>query len=105
MKANKPFHGFVSLSSRGLIALPKSVRDRYHLDEPGAQVEITERTDGVLELRPAAAIPATQAWFWDPEWQHGEREVDAHLEAGEIEVSEGVDNFLAELPETDTQGE
>jgi bifunctional DNA-binding transcriptional regulator/antitoxin component of YhaV-PrlF toxin-antitoxin module len=105
MSTKMPFHGFVSVSSRGLIALPKAVRERYRLDDPGAQVEITERTDGVLELRPTAAIPATQAWFWKADWQEGEREVDDHLKAGNIAVSEGVENFLEDLPKTDTQGE
>ena len=48
----------------GVVALPAEVRRRLHLDEPGAQVEITERDDGVLELRPSLPVPADQRWFW-----------------------------------------
>ncbi|MDQ1305113.1 MAG: AbrB family transcriptional regulator, partial [Actinomycetota bacterium] len=36
-------HEFVALQSRGLLALPSALRKKYGLDEPGAQVEITER--------------------------------------------------------------
>lgn len=75
------YHGFVGIQGRGTVALPAVLRRRYHLDEPGAQVEITEREDGVLEVRPAVAVPASQAWFWTPEWQQREREVDEHVAA------------------------
>ncbi len=54
------FRGYVTVQSRGVVALPAEVRRRLHLDEPGAQVEITERDDGVLELRPSLPIPADQ---------------------------------------------
>lgn len=101
MSASQPFHGFVSVQSRGLVALPASIRKRYRLDEPGAQVEITERADGVLELRPAVAVPAGEAWFWEKRWQEGEREVDALVAAEAITVTEGVDDFLQSLPDSD----
>lgn len=56
-----------------------------------------ERDDGVIELRPQVPVPADQAWFWTPEWQRGERRVDAHVEAGEVAVSDGIDEFLNEI--------
>jgi AbrB family looped-hinge helix DNA binding protein len=93
------FHGLVRVQSRGLIALPKRVRAKYRLDDPGAQVELTEREDGVIELRPALAIPATEKWFWEESWQSGEREIDAHVANGKISVTDGVDDFLQSLPQ------
>lgn len=54
------FHGYVGVQVRGVVALPAEVRRRLHLDEAGAQVEITERDDGVLELRPALPVAADQ---------------------------------------------
>lgn len=91
------YHGFVSLQRRGVIALPADVRERMHLDEPGAQLEITEREDGVLEVRAVLPVPAEQAWFWTKHWQEREREVDAHVAAGGVTVHDTVDDFLAHI--------
>jgi bifunctional DNA-binding transcriptional regulator/antitoxin component of YhaV-PrlF toxin-antitoxin module len=95
------FHGYVGLQSRGLIALPSELRRRMHLDEPGAQLEILEREDGVIELRAALPVPADQAWFWTERWQRREREVDRHVARGEVTVHESTDDFLTHLDELD----
>ncbi|HEY8692029.1 MAG TPA: AbrB family transcriptional regulator [Chloroflexota bacterium] len=84
----------VCVKKDGEIVLPEAVRHRHHLDEDGAQVRIVERDDGVIELQP---IPADQAWFWTPEWQEGEREVDEHIARGELIVSNDVDEFIAQI--------
>lgn len=91
------YHGFVSVQSRGTVALPPEVRRRYGLNEPGSQVEITERSDGVLELRPTVAIPASQQWFWDKRWQDGERRADADIAAGRTTTYDNVDDFMDSL--------
>lgn len=91
------FHGYLAVQARGTLALPPALRKRYHLDRRGAQVEITEREDGVLELRPTMAVPARDAWFWDERWQAGEREVDGYVDRGEVMVSDDVEAFLADL--------
>ena len=96
------FHGYVGLQSRGLIALPSELRRRMHLDEPGAQVEILERDDGVLELRAALPVPANQAWFWTEQWQRREREVDEHAARDEVTVHESTDDFLSHLDKLDS---
>lgn len=91
------FHGYVGVQRRGLIALPTELRRRLHLDEPGAQLEVTERPDGVVELRPSLPVAADQAWFWTERWQEREREVDEHVTAGRVTVHEDGDGFLAHL--------
>lgn len=88
---------FVNLQSRGLLALPRAIRDRAGLDRPGAQVEVVERDDGVIELHPYAAVPADQAWFWTERWQEMEREVDEQIAHGEVETFETSEDFLAYL--------
>lgn len=40
-----------------------------------------------------------QAWFWTPEWQAGEREADADLEAGHSTRYESDEAFLRALKE------
>jgi AbrB family looped-hinge helix DNA binding protein len=99
------FHGYVTVQSRGVVALPADVRRRLHLDEPGAQVEITERDDGVLELRPSLPIPADQRWFWTKRWQEREREVDAHVAAGEVAVHPDGDALLDHLDQLDADAD
>ena len=91
------FHGYVGVQRRGVIALPADLRQRLHLDEPGAQVEVTERPDGVIELRPALPVPADQAWFWTEHWQQREREADDHVVAGRMTVHESSEDFLTHL--------
>jgi bifunctional DNA-binding transcriptional regulator/antitoxin component of YhaV-PrlF toxin-antitoxin module len=87
------------------VALPAEVRRRLHLDEPGAQVEIVERSDGVLELRPALPIAADQRWFWTERWQQREREVDSHVAAGEVAVHNDGDALLEHLGQLDAHAD
>jgi AbrB family looped-hinge helix DNA binding protein len=91
------FHGYVAIQARGVVALPAELRRKLHLDAPGTQMEVTERDDGVLELRPSIPVPADQAWFWTERWQRREREVDAYLEAGDVATDQTTDGFLAAL--------
>ena len=88
---------FVAVQKRGTVALPPDLRRRYRLDQPGAQVELLERDDGVIEMRPKVAVPADQAWFWTKRWQDLEREADRAIAAGDVVRSDSVDEFLAEL--------
>jgi len=91
---------------RGIISLPAQLRARMHLDQPGAQVEITERADGVFELRPTLPVSADQSWFWQQDWQDREREVEAHLARGEATTHASTEDFLAYLDEhSDAQSE
>ena len=82
---------YVAVQSRGTIALPADLRRRLHLDEAGAQIEIIEREDGLVELRPLLPVPADQRWFWSERWQAMEREVDEHIGAGGVTVVDGPD--------------
>ena len=85
------------MQSRGVVALPAEVRHRLGLDEPGAQLEITERADGVLEKRPALPVPADQKWFWTKRWQERELEVDDHIAAVRATVHDDGEALLAHI--------
>src|SRR5207247_10989087 len=74
---------FVTVQSRGLIAIPTAIRRHFGLDQPGAQVEVIEREGGIV-LRPHVAVPAYQAWFWTERWQQLEREADDAVRAGRL---------------------
>jgi bifunctional DNA-binding transcriptional regulator/antitoxin component of YhaV-PrlF toxin-antitoxin module len=87
---------FIAVQNRGTLALPADVRRRYHLDQPGAQVEVIERGD-VIELRPHLPVPADQRWFWTDRWQEREHEVDAHVAADEVTTHASSDDLLEHL--------
>jgi len=88
---------YVTVQSRGTIALPVSLRRRLHVDEPGAQIQIIEREDGMVELRGVLPVAADQRWFWSERWQSMEREVDEHVTAGRVTVVDGPDALFAHL--------
>ena len=90
---------FVAVSgARGSLTLPADVRRRFHLDEPGAQVEVVTRDDdGVIELHPVLPHRADQAWFWTERWQAGEREVDDHIATGDVQTFDSAKEFIANL--------
>jgi AbrB family looped-hinge helix DNA binding protein len=89
-------HPFVTVQSRGLIAIPTEIRRHFGLDQPGAQVEVIER-GGEIVLRPHVAVPAEQAWFWTKRWQQMEREADDAIAAGRVAVVKSVEELLADL--------
>ena len=89
-------HTFVTVQSRGLIAIPTAIRRHFGLDQPGAQVEVIER-EGEIVLRPHVAVPAEQAWFWSERWQQMEREAGEAIAAGRVMVVESVDELVADL--------
>ena len=89
-------HTFVTVQSRGLIAIPTAIRRHFGLDQPGAQVEVIER-EGEIVLRPHVAVPADQVWFWTERWQQMEREADDAIAARRVTVNDDVDDLLANL--------
>ncbi|MDQ3680371.1 MAG: AbrB/MazE/SpoVT family DNA-binding domain-containing protein [Actinomycetota bacterium] len=84
-----------TLRAKGQLTLPEEIRARAHLEE-GDLLEAEITAEGVL-LRPQKVIDATQAWFWTPEWQAGEREADAQLAAGSGQTFESGEEFLEAL--------
>ena len=95
----KPY--FVTMQRRGTLALRPETRRRYRLDEPGMQLAVVERDDGVIELRPTMPVPAEDAWFWTDRWQAMEREAQADIDAGRVTTFATADAFVAHLDELD----
>ncbi len=93
--------GVVSVRKRGVITLPAELRRRLRLDEEGARLEVVERDDGVVELRPSVVISADQAWFWTERWQAMEREADGDIQTGRVYRANTLEQFFEIL---DNQG-
>jgi len=47
-----------------------------------------------IELIP---IPKDQLWYWTPEWQRKEREVDEEIAHGRVKESASVDQLIKDL--------
>jgi len=48
-------------------------------------------------MRGLKSIRADQAWFWTPEWQAGEREVDAEIAAGKGRIFMSTEELIEHL--------
>jgi antitoxin PrlF len=84
-----------TIRSKGQVTLPQEARRAFHLLE-GDLVEVELRSDGIL-LRPQKVIDATQAWFWTPAWQAGERAASEDIAAGRVETFKTDEDLLASL--------
>lgn len=74
----------MTLRAKGQLTLPEEIRNAARLEEGDLlDAEITD--EGIL-LRPRKVVDATQAWFWTPQWQAGEREADADRTAGRVQA-------------------
>lgn len=85
----------VTLRTNGQITLPAELRDR--VGARTGDVFLAEVEDDAVVLRPKRLIDASQAWFWTPEWQKGEREADADIKAGRVYRADSVEELIASL--------
>ena len=86
-----------TVRERGQWTIPAEIRRAARIEEGDSlEAEIVE--EGIL-LRVRKVIDASQAWFWTPEWQRGERKADADLAAGRFDRYESDEAFLAALEE------
>ena len=69
----------IKLRNKGQLTIPDHVRREVHLEE-GDYLAVTVR-DGTIVLEPKTVIDASQAWFWKPDWQAGERKASEDIEA------------------------
>ncbi|HEV8647951.1 MAG TPA: AbrB/MazE/SpoVT family DNA-binding domain-containing protein [Actinomycetes bacterium] len=85
-----------TLRAKGQLTLPDEVRKAAKLEE-GDLIEAEVSESGEVILRPLATVDRSQAWFWTPEWQAGEREATEQARRGEGERFETDAAFLDSL--------
>jgi antitoxin PrlF len=83
------------IRANGQITLPREIRDALHVDE-GDDISFVVTDKGVL-MHGVKMIPAEQAWFWSAQWQQGERDATADLEAGRTTKHPSSEDLLATL--------
>ncbi|MCY3586257.1 MAG: AbrB/MazE/SpoVT family DNA-binding domain-containing protein [Acidimicrobiales bacterium] len=84
------------LAVDGRVTLPKELRLAVGLHD-GDELEAEVVGDGIL-LRPCAERDPDQAWYWTPEWQAGEKQIEVDRAAGRFgPVFDSADEFLGAL--------
>ena len=76
----------VKITRKYQITLPRAIRDSVPGLEEGRKVQIEAREDEVV-IRPIVEVPQSQAWFWTPEWQKAEHEVQKDIASGNLSPS------------------
>ena len=85
----------MKIRHKGQITLPEAVRKAARLSE-GDYLEVSVE-EGAIVMRPKTLIDAEQAWFWNADWQKGEREASEDIARGRVRRSDGADEFIESL--------
>jgi len=85
----------VRVGAKHQVTIPRRISRALQLKEGDHM--LVRLVDNTLELIPAQVVPKDQRWFWTPEWQAKEREVDEALARGEYRAAESADELLRKL--------
>jgi AbrB family looped-hinge helix DNA binding protein len=85
----------IKLRGKGQVTIPDQVRRAVRLQE-GDYLAVSVR-EGAIVLEPKTVVDASQAWFWQEDWQAGEREASADIDSGRTRRFESDEDFLASL--------
>ncbi|WP_223806011.1 AbrB/MazE/SpoVT family DNA-binding domain-containing protein [Ornithinibacillus gellani] len=86
----------VTIRKKGQITLPKSILDKFGLEE-GDSLVLEVDDFGEISVTPMIQIPANQKWFWSEEWQKGEKEATEDIKAGRTKKFDDVYDLITDL--------
>lgn len=86
----------VTLRRNGQLTLPADLRKRIRAADGDVFVAELRGTDEII-LRRKHLIDASQAYFWTPEWQEGEREAQADIRRGRVKRFRSAQALIADL--------
>lgn len=86
----------IKIRKKYQITLPTAIREAAGVYE-GDFLTAEVKEDRTIVLRPGRLVDADEAFFYTPEWQAAEREVDEDLAAGRYKDFETVDDLIADL--------
>lgn len=95
----KKSYGLVRLGKRSVLTLGADLTRELKLTD-GDLLELCVQ-DGKIILEPKKVIPAEQEWFWTEEWQTGEREAQAEIDAGLTRHANSAKELMEELMKDD----
>mgnify|MGYP001066964602 CR=1 FL=1 len=85
----------VNLKTKSQVTIPKQIVRKLNL-KPGDKLEFSLNNNRII-IKPVAIINRSQAWFYAPEWQEGEKEVDRQIKEGKIHSAEDLDELYKKL--------
>jgi len=85
----------VNLKTKSQVTIPKQIVRKLNL-KPGDKLEFSLDDDRII-IKPVAIIGRSQAWFYTPEWQEGEKEVDRQIREGKVHSAEDLDELYKKL--------
>jgi len=85
----------VDLKQKSQVTIPKDFVKKLNL-QVGDKLEIEEE-DGKLVITPVVVVPKDQAWFYSPEWQKKEQEVDRQKKEGKIHKASNKQGLFKKL--------
>lgn len=97
--AKKKSYGLVRLGKRSVLTLGADVTRELSLTD-GDLFELCVQ-EGKIILEPKKLVDANQQWFWTEEWQAGEREAQAEIDADKVKHFDSMNEFLDDLRSED----
>ena len=85
----------VHVGAKHQVTLPKEIMKAARLST-GDPLEVVYEDDTIV-LRPQIHIPRDQAWFWSKEWQRGELEAEADIQAGRVTKTRSLKGLFRKL--------
>ncbi len=85
----------VRVGAKHQVTIPRRISKALRLKKGDHM--LVRLVGGRVEMVPVSLIPKDQLWFWTPEWQAKEREVDEALARGEFKEAGSADELLKEL--------
>lgn len=85
----------VEFKQKSQVTIPMDLVKMLDL-KVGDKLDI-EVKDGKLVITPVVIIPKDQAWYYTPEWQTMEREVDKQIAEGQIHTVDNKEQLFENL--------
>ena len=85
----------VDLKQKSQVTIPRGLVKKLSL-KVGDKLQIEEQ-NGRLIITPVVIVPKDQAWFYSPEWQENEREIDRQKEDGRIHKASNKEELFNKL--------
>lgn len=85
----------VDFKQKSQVTIPNEIVKSLGL-RAGDKLDIREE-DGKLIITPVVVIPKDQAWFYSPEWQAMEMEVDKHKKEGKVRSVNSAEELFEDL--------